>query len=285
MSKSNPALIFCCARTRSGRPCRRWALAGKRRCPLHGGLSTGATSPDGKQRQADGRLRYLHRLYEQGRKPGPAKGTGGRPRARAARPVEHLRLDALMTACANDRGRRSTGMATDRSKLDRLLDTALAPSRSDAPSPANPSIPARPGDAPAPPLVAAAPDAPASQPTPRADLPDRLERTVEEAITQADHILALPLDRDHPQYAAELRAKTAVINTALSVQARVDDMRLRRQVGDGSALKQLLEEIKEAKAKNPRLCGPPMIDAEPAKGAAVHASPLSPPSSVPRVRR
>jgi transposase InsO family protein len=46
---------------------------------MDGGASSGAKSFDGKQRQAEGRERYLSKLRGQGRKPGPAKGTGGRP--------------------------------------------------------------------------------------------------------------------------------------------------------------------------------------------------------------
>ena len=44
-------------------------------------LSTGARTPEGKQRQAEGRRRWLERLRAGGKKPGPPKGTGGRPRA------------------------------------------------------------------------------------------------------------------------------------------------------------------------------------------------------------
>ena len=63
-------------------------------------------------------------------------------------------------------------------------------------------------DDPRPPLMASA-NAPESLPAPVAGLPARLEQVVERSIEQADHILGLPRDRDHPQYAAELRAKSA----------------------------------------------------------------------------
>ena len=123
----------------------------------------------------------------------------------------------------------------------------------------------------------ASPDAPESLPAPVAGLPARLEHVVSRSIEQADEILKLPLDRDHPQYGAELRAKVSVINTSLSTQTKVDELRLKRQA-EPDALKRLLEEIKEAKAKNPHLCGPPTtIDAEPGSVPA--------PSSVPRVGR
>jgi hypothetical protein len=68
------------ARRRSER-CQNWALPGSRRCRLHGAFSTGARTPEGKQRQAEGRRRWLERLGAEGKKPGPPKGTGGRPRA------------------------------------------------------------------------------------------------------------------------------------------------------------------------------------------------------------
>jgi hypothetical protein len=89
------ALFRCSALCRSGCLCRRWPLAGKRRCLLHGGASTGARSVDGKRRQAEGREHHIRRLRAQGRKPGPPKGTGGRPRKVTAVPVERLRLSAL----------------------------------------------------------------------------------------------------------------------------------------------------------------------------------------------
>ena len=42
----------CGARTKStGLPCKRPALRGRSRCKLHGGLSTGAKTPEGKARQ------------------------------------------------------------------------------------------------------------------------------------------------------------------------------------------------------------------------------------------
>jgi hypothetical protein len=63
------------------RRCQNWPVSGSRRCRLHGGFSTGARSPEGKQRQAEGRRRWLERLRAEGKKPGPPKGTGGRPRA------------------------------------------------------------------------------------------------------------------------------------------------------------------------------------------------------------
>jgi hypothetical protein len=47
----------CGARTRSGRPCMRKVVLGKKRCPNHGGLSTGPRTPEGRARS----LANLHR--------------------------------------------------------------------------------------------------------------------------------------------------------------------------------------------------------------------------------
>ena len=78
---------------------------------MHGGLSTGARSVDGKQRQAEGRERHLRWLRAQGRKPGPLKGTGGRPRKTATvDQVERLRLDTLAALSVDQPKQRSTAM-------------------------------------------------------------------------------------------------------------------------------------------------------------------------------
>src|SRR4051794_22495215 len=50
----------CGARTRAGTPCRSPAM-GNGRCRLHGGLSTGPTSPEGLARLA--RARTVHGAY------------------------------------------------------------------------------------------------------------------------------------------------------------------------------------------------------------------------------
>lgn len=38
----------CLARTRSGAPCQKHPIVGRTRCRLHGGLSTGPRTPEGK---------------------------------------------------------------------------------------------------------------------------------------------------------------------------------------------------------------------------------------------
>lgn len=44
--------LACGAKTRAGTPCKRTDLYGSGRCPLHGGLSTGPTTAEGKARAA-----------------------------------------------------------------------------------------------------------------------------------------------------------------------------------------------------------------------------------------
>ena len=42
--------LACGAKTRAGTPCKNPAIAGKARCRLHGGRSTGARTPEGRAR-------------------------------------------------------------------------------------------------------------------------------------------------------------------------------------------------------------------------------------------
>ena len=53
--------LLCGARTRQGHPCRRAALRGRRRCRLHGGLSTGPRTAEGLERSR--RSRWKHGRY------------------------------------------------------------------------------------------------------------------------------------------------------------------------------------------------------------------------------
>ena len=48
----------CGAKTRSGTPCAKYPIAGKRRCRLHGGMSTGPRTPEGRARIAQANLRH-----------------------------------------------------------------------------------------------------------------------------------------------------------------------------------------------------------------------------------
>ena len=48
----------CDARTRSDNPCRKYPIAGKRRCRLHGGLSTGPRTAEGRARIAAAQFKH-----------------------------------------------------------------------------------------------------------------------------------------------------------------------------------------------------------------------------------
>ena len=51
----------CLAKTRRGTLCQKAALKGKTRCRLHGGLSTGPQTPEGKQRIVDAHWKHGRR--------------------------------------------------------------------------------------------------------------------------------------------------------------------------------------------------------------------------------
>ena len=52
--------------------CRRWPVKGKKRCRLHGGLSTGAKTPEGQARVlavlTEGRRRWIEQMKAEGKK-------------------------------------------------------------------------------------------------------------------------------------------------------------------------------------------------------------------------
>jgi len=70
--------MFCGARTRTGGRCQRYPLAGKRRCLLHGGKSTGPRTVEGLSRTLSalwwGRKRYVEQRHSMG-----LPAAGGRP--------------------------------------------------------------------------------------------------------------------------------------------------------------------------------------------------------------
>lgn len=53
--------LKCGARTRSGRPCAAPAIQGKKRCRLHGGLSTGPQTAEGLKRLIFDKLKHGRR--------------------------------------------------------------------------------------------------------------------------------------------------------------------------------------------------------------------------------
>jgi hypothetical protein len=54
----------CGAKTRSGKPCRKYPVKGKRRCQNHGGKSTGPTTPEGLERSRRGNWKHGRRSAE-----------------------------------------------------------------------------------------------------------------------------------------------------------------------------------------------------------------------------
>ena len=58
MDTANKAYTLCGAKTRSGTPCAKYPINGKRRCRLHGGLSTGPRTAEGRARIASAQLKH-----------------------------------------------------------------------------------------------------------------------------------------------------------------------------------------------------------------------------------
>ena len=52
-ARSVERYLRCGAKTRRGTPCQCKPVLGKRRCSLHGGMSTGAKTPEGRARLSD----------------------------------------------------------------------------------------------------------------------------------------------------------------------------------------------------------------------------------------
>jgi hypothetical protein len=83
-------------RIRSAR-CRAWALADKTRCRLHGGLSTGPKTEEGKVRvvsaMVEGRRAWAERMKAEGRKFPGGRKSGSKwitPKMRARKELERL---------------------------------------------------------------------------------------------------------------------------------------------------------------------------------------------------
>ena len=57
--------VRCNAKTRTGKPCQCLSLPGKRRCKFHGGMSTGAKTPEGIERIREAQKRRWARWHKQ----------------------------------------------------------------------------------------------------------------------------------------------------------------------------------------------------------------------------
>lgn len=81
--------------------CKNWAVHGSRRCRLHGGLSTGPTTPEGKARTIEalkvGCRRWLAKLKSED-KPIPF----GRKKGGHNRPLEEREHDAYVQQCRRE---------------------------------------------------------------------------------------------------------------------------------------------------------------------------------------
>src|SRR5262249_33901288 len=81
--------------------CKNWALPGSTRCRLHGGASTGPTTPDGMARTVAamkaGRLRWLAKLKAEG-KPAPC----GRKKGGRNSPQEEREHAAYVRQCRRE---------------------------------------------------------------------------------------------------------------------------------------------------------------------------------------
>ena len=103
---------------RSGYWCRNWPVHGKKRCRLHGGLSTGPTTPEGGARTAAamkaGRARWLAKLKSEG-KPIPF----GRKKGGHNRPREEREHDAYVQQYRRDSRRMKQQMRAERKARQR----------------------------------------------------------------------------------------------------------------------------------------------------------------------
>jgi hypothetical protein len=200
---------------------------------MHGGASTGARSVDGKRRQAEGRDHHIRRLRAQGRKPGPPKGTGGRPR-KAARvdPVERLRADTLTVLGADRPKRRSTLMPDVPEEARWRFIEEPAPSVSN-PEPPLPAI------APGPPELTLVHDANV--------LASDVEAIGQLAMARIKETLAKPFDPADENYVALLKFTASIYGSTMNTILRADENRLRHRTVD--RLPELLRRVAEEERK------------------------------------
>jgi hypothetical protein len=101
---------------RSSSYCKNWALPGSKRCRLHGGLSTGPTTPEGMARtiaaMKAGRLRRLAELKSEGKPIPCGRKKGGRnapleERAAHVRECDRKYRDVVRRSRAERKARRA----------------------------------------------------------------------------------------------------------------------------------------------------------------------------------
>jgi hypothetical protein len=93
----------CGARTRQGRPCAAPAIKGKRRCRMHGGLSTGPRTVESLERSR--RARWIHVRYSR-------EAREARTAARRMRPSTEAERRAAMRRFAREGARAARSSLT-----------------------------------------------------------------------------------------------------------------------------------------------------------------------------
>ena len=92
----------CNARTRRGTACQKPPLRGKTRCRLHGGLSTGPKTPEGKARIAAAQWKHGRRSksFTEARKQiwADLRAVEARMRADASKLTSHLKLVIVVSS-------------------------------------------------------------------------------------------------------------------------------------------------------------------------------------------
>jgi hypothetical protein len=198
---------------------------------MHGGASTGARSVDGKQRQAEGRERWLRWLGAQGRKPGPAKGTGGRPRKTAlVHPAERFRVDTLAALGADRPHRRSIPMSEAPKERQRRFIEQAAPSVSNSEAPLPAILPSE---------LTLVQDANA--------LASDVEAIGQLAMARIKETLAKPFDPADENYVALLKFTASVYGSTMNTILRADENRLRHRAVD--RLPELLSRVRDEERK------------------------------------
>jgi hypothetical protein len=256
-------------------------MAGKARCRVHGGTSTGARSVDGKKRQAEGRRRYLREL--RGQQGGPPQATlPGAPvrlsdAAAFASPVDRMRLDALASlppqpaplsevpraepepppqeqavgeepewltiqdGCGNPITVKVTPPETFSRVLNELFPDSVVPALRQVPTKPALAI-TNPAPNEGPPAVL-----PPVIVEDTSKLATEVEDIAQAAIERIKELLKHPFDNKDPNFAALLRFLSSTYNTSMTTIARTDDTRLKRQAV--SRLDTILERVAQERLK------------------------------------
>jgi hypothetical protein len=197
---------------------------------MHGGASTGARSVDGKLRQAEGRERHIRRLRALGRKPGPPKGAGGRPRKTAV-------VDPAVQDCSGVGRVAQRSARRPRGSHEGVPSPwSISTQRPQCVCTQSLSLPAIASE---PPELTLAHDA------------NVLTRDVEAigqlAMARIKETLAKPFDPADQNYVALLKFTASVYGSTMNTILRADENRLRRQAVD--RLPELLSRVHDEERK------------------------------------